>query len=157
MPQIKHPNPESSEKLAALANEAVRAFREDNPEAFKELVEAFNGKSADLALFGHGRFHVSVSKGDVDIQPDKLRGSGATGRGATTPETLLAVLEGRLTPLEAFFKGDLVARADSAELHRAYDYFVRFSDAALRSKKMQQVVAIFRETFGPGAGEKQKA
>ncbi len=154
MAQVKHPNPQpdSSEKLTELANEALRAFREDNPDAFKELVKAYEGKSADVALFGHGRFHVAVSKGDVEIQANRMRGSGATGRGATTPETVMAILEGRLTPLEAFFKGDLVARAESAELHKAYDYFVRFSDSALRSKRLQQVASEFRKAFG-GAGE----
>jgi len=139
--------PQSSEKLAALANDAVKAFRDENPDAYKELIQAFNGKSADLALLGHGRFHVGVYKGEVQIEPNKLRGKQSTGRGATTPETLLAILEGKLTPLEAFFKGDLVARAASPELHTAYDYFVRFSEAALRSKKLQQVVEEFRRTF----------
>ncbi len=102
-----------------------------------------------MALFGHGRFHVAVNKGDVQIEADKLRGAGATGRGATTPETLLAILEGKLTPLEAFFKGDLIARAASPELHAAYDYFVRFSDAALRSRRLQQILTEFRKVVAP--------
>jgi len=138
---------DDSHKLADLANEAVRAFREENPDAFKELIAAYSGKSADVALFGHGKFNIAVGKGEVEIQPDKMRGGSATGRGATTPETLMAILEGRLTPMAAYFKSDLVARADSAELHKAYDYFVRFSDAALRSKKLQNLLAKFRETF----------
>ena len=117
---------ESSERLAALANEAVLAFREENPEAYKELVQAYSGKSADLALFGHGRFNVAVVQKELKIEPDKMRGSGATGRGATTPETLMAMLEGRLTPLEAYFKGDLAARANSAELHKAYESVCAF-------------------------------
>ncbi|MDH4185376.1 MAG: hypothetical protein OEV08_00135 [Nitrospira sp.] len=142
------PRLESSKKLASLANDALKAFREDNPQAFKELVEVYSGKSADLALFGHGKFHIAVKKGEVEIQPDKIQGSGATGRGATTPETLMAILEGKLTVLEAFHKGDLVARANSAELHRAYDFFARFSDAAMRSKKLQKVLSDFRSTFG---------
>jgi len=147
MPQSQHQN-KDSHKLATIAKEAVDAFRADNPEGFKELAATFSGKSADLVLFGHGRFHVAVLKGEVDIQPDKMAGTGATGRGATTPETLMGILEGRLTPLEAFFKGDLIARADSAELHKTYDAFVRFSDAALRSKKMQSVLTRFRDAFG---------
>jgi hypothetical protein len=150
MPETIKPQPsrESSDKLAALANEAVRAFREENGEGFRELVNAYEGQSADVALFGHGRLHIAVSHGTVDIRPDQMRGSGATGRGATTPETLLAILEGKLTPLEAFFKGDLVARSSSAELHKAYDYFVRFSGTALRSRRFQQLLEQFRQTFG---------
>jgi hypothetical protein len=138
---------DDSHKLAELANEAVRAFREENPDAFKELIAAYKGKSADVALFGHGKFSVAVSKGELEILAGQMRGSGATGRGATTPETLMAILEGRITPMEAYFKNDLVARAESAELHKAYDYFVRFSDTALRSKKLQNVLVKFRETF----------
>jgi hypothetical protein len=157
MDQLKNSNTDSSEKLTGLANEALRAFREDSPDAFKELVKAYEGKSADVALFGHGRFRVAVSKGDVEIQPNQMRGSGATGRGATTPETLIAMLDGRLTPLEAFFKGDLVARAESAELHKAYDYFVRFSDAALRSKRLQQIASEFRKAFGGTSDKYSKA
>lgn len=137
-----------SDKLASLANDALRAFREENPEAFKELVKVYDGKSADVALFGHGKFNILVAKGDVDIAPDRMGGSRVAGRGATTPETLMAILEGRLTPLEAFFKGDLVARAQSAELHRAYDYFVRFSEAAIRSQRMQKVIEEFKRLAG---------
>jgi hypothetical protein len=149
---------DDSQKLADLANEAVRAFRDENPDAFKELIAAYNGKSADLVLFGHGKFNVAVTtKGELQIQPGKLQGSGATGRGATTPETLMAILEGRITPMAAYFKNDLVARADSPELHKAYDYFVRFSDAAIRSKKLQKVLAKFRDAFAPAGGNAPKA
>jgi hypothetical protein len=148
MPENTRPESESSKRMASLANDAVRAFREDNPQAMQELLEAYNGKSADVALFGHGKFHVAVAKGEVHIEPDRMRGSGATGRGATTPETLMAILEGKLTVLEAFHKGDLVARAESAELHHAYDFFVRFSDAAMRSKKLQKILGEFKMAFG---------
>jgi hypothetical protein len=154
MSQSQNRPSDDSHKLAELANEAVRAFREENPDAYKELIAAYGGKSADVALFGHGKFSVAVSKSGVDIQPDKMHGSSATGRGATTPETLMAILEGRITPLAAYFKNDLVARAESAELHTAYDYFVRFSDAAMRSKKLQNVLAKFREAFGGGQAVK---
>ena len=138
---------DSGDKLARLAKEALQAFREDNPDAYKELVQAYDGKSADLALLGHGRFHVSVSKGEVEVLPNEVRGKGVTGLGATTPETLMAIVEGRITPLEAFFKGDIVARAHSDELHQAYNYFVRFSEAALRSKRLQKVASEFRDAI----------
>jgi hypothetical protein len=149
MADIKNPKgSESSAQLAALAKEAVSAFREENAAAFQELVTAYNGKSADIALYGHGKFNIAVAGGELQVVPNELRGEGATGRGATTPETFIALLEGKLTPLEAYFKGDLVVRANSAELHTLYGYFTRFSDAALRSKKLQQVVVGFRQAFG---------
>jgi hypothetical protein len=138
---------ESSRELATLSEEAVQAFREENPEPYEELVQAFEGKSADIALLGHGRFHISVQEGQVRIEPNVMRGGASTGRGAITPETLTEIVEGRLTPLEAFFKGDLIARANSADLHQVYDYFVKFSDAALRSERLRELLGRFRAQY----------
>jgi hypothetical protein len=140
--------PDQSSELAELAEEAVKVFRDENAEAYEELVEVFNGKSADLALLGHGKFHVALEKGDLHIEPGVVRGASSTGRGAVAPETLTAILEGELTPLQAYFKGDMIARASSPDLHLAYDYFVLFSDAALRSKKLQELLVRFREITG---------
>lgn len=135
---------ESSRDLAALAEDAIRAFREENPEPYQELVKVFEGKSADVALLGQGKFNISIHNGEVCIEPNVSRGGACTGRGAVAPETLMAIVEGKLTPLEAFFKGDLIARADSADLHQAYSYFVKFSDAALRSERLQEILNRFR-------------
>lgn len=142
-----HQHGDSSEDLVALAHEAVDAFRKENPKAHRELVSAFEGESADVALFGHGRFHVSVKGEEIEINPGRVRGKASTGRGAIAPETLVDIAEGRLTPLEAFFKGDLIARARSDDLHRVYNYFVEYSDAALRSGRLQKVLEQFREKY----------
>jgi hypothetical protein len=144
-PQTGRQLEESSRNLAALAEKALQIFREESPEAHKELVQTFEGKGADVALFGHGRFHVAVQKGEVSIEPNVVRGGASTGRGAIAPETLLSIVEGRLTPLEAFFNGDLIARAGSADLHLVYENFVKFSEAALRSKRLQELLGDFRE------------
>ena len=137
---------EGSERLSALAEEAVKAFREENAEAFKELTKAFEGQTANLALLGHGRFHICVQKEEVRIEPNVVRGAGKdTSHGAIAPETLLDIVEGRVTPLQAFFKGDLIARSHSDNLHLAYDYFVRFADTAMRSKKLRGLIGKFRE------------
>lgn len=145
--QPRKPLP-SSDKVAALAKEAVEVFQKENPAAYNDLIKTFDGKSADVALLGHGKFHISVQKGQVSMEPNVIRGGASTGRGAITPETLMAILEGKLTPLEAFFKGDLIARANSADLHLAYDKFCEFAETALRSKGLQNVLAKFREQFG---------
>jgi hypothetical protein len=123
----------------------VETFREENLEAYKELVEALNGKSADVALLGHGKFHISIETGNLRIRPGVTRGAKSTGTCIVAPETLNAILDGRLTPLEAFFEGDLIARADLADLYRAYRYFVRFSDAALRSAKLKELLTRFQK------------
>jgi hypothetical protein len=150
MPQARRP-PEPRQphdRIAALAQEALDAFRHDLPEQYKELVAAFDDRGADLALLGHGRFHIAVRGGDVSISSKQQRG-GLSGRGAATPETIHAILNGESTPLEEFFRGNLIAQAPSEELHRVYDYFVRFADAALRSERMQKVADHFRREFPP--------
>jgi len=138
---------ESDERLARLAQRAVTAFREENSEAYEELVRAFDGRAADLAVFGHGRFNVAVRDGEVVVAPHP-RGGGDIARGAIYPETLMAIAEGRTTPLEAHFKGDLIARAPSADLHLAYGYFVKFADRALRSERLRELLEEFRRQVG---------
>ena len=134
---------ESSARLAALAEQAVAAFREENSEAYRELVEAFDGKSANIAVFGVGRFNVAVTDREVRID-QSLKQSPDTARGAIYPEAAVAITEGRTSPLESFFKGDLIARAPSPDLHRAYGYLVKFSDTALRSERLQELAREFR-------------
>lgn len=135
----------SSKKLSRMAMKSVDIFKKENPKEFKELVKQFEGKSADVALFGHGNFHISVKKSDIKIIPDKVLGRASSGRGAIYPETLIAILEGKLTVMEAFHKGDLIARSDSPNLHLVYTNFVKYSDTALRSKQMQVLLAKFRK------------
>jgi hypothetical protein len=134
---------DSSARLAALAEQAVRTFREENTDAYNELVEAFDGQSANVAVFGLGKFSISVEGREVRVDRSLRQGPGIA-RGAIYPETLVAITEGRISPLESFFKGDLIARAPSADLHRAYGYFVRFSDTALRSERLQELLREFQ-------------
>lgn len=134
---------DASARLAALAEKAVETFREENSDAYRELVDAFDGKSANIAVFGLGRFSVAVTEREVRIDRD-LRHGPDTARGAIYSEAAVAITEGRISPLESFFKGDLIARAPSADLHRAYGYLVKFSDTALRSDRLQELVHEFR-------------
>lgn len=135
-------------QVVELAREAVEIFRKENPDAYEELVRAFEGRGADLALLGgHGTFHAEVRDGQVEIDPKGIGRSPLTARGAAAPDTLMAIVEGRLTPLEAFFKGDVVAQAHSADLHIAYGYFVKFADAALTSEGLQDVLRRFQEAY----------
>jgi hypothetical protein len=137
----------SDERLAKLAQRAVVAFREENDEAYQELVREFEARSANVAVFGHGRIGVAVKDGQVSVEPG-LRGGGDVARGAIYPESLVAIAEGRTTPLEAHFKGDLIAQAPSGDLHRAYGYFVKFADSAVRSERLQELIKEFRVQVG---------
>lgn len=149
MPQKRRPSkqrPQPHDPVTALAKEALDAFRADLPEQYQELVAAFDDRAAELALLGHGRFQIAVRDGEVSINPSHPKG-GKTGRGAAAPETVHAILNGESTPLEEYFRGNLIAQAPSEELHRVYDYFVQFADAALRSERMQKVADRFRKEF----------
>jgi hypothetical protein len=134
---------DTSARLTALAEKAVETFREENADAYRELVQAFDGKSANVAVFGVGRFSIAVTDREVRVDQKLVHGPD-TARGAIYPEAAVAITEGRMSPLESFFKGDLIARAPSAELHRAYGYLVKFSDSALRSERLQELVKEFR-------------
>jgi|GEM_PF-3470589 len=137
---------EKSREIASMAEEAVRTFREENKEAYAELTRTFDGKSADVVLLGNGRFHVSVQGGELKIEPGRVKGEAGVARGLISPETLFEILEGRRTPLEAFFAGDLVAQANSKDLHLAYNNFVTFADTALRSQRLNEMMGRFRKT-----------
>lgn len=152
MAKKPRPRPERAEQdepeIAQIARQAVDAFRDEDPDAYAELARAFEGRGADLALLGgHGAFHAEVRDGEVVIDPGRVGAKPLTARGAASPETLIAIAEGRVTPLEAFFKGDVVAQARSADLHIVYGYFVKFADSALTSKGLQEVLGRFRETY----------
>lgn len=135
-------------EIVQFAREAVDVFRNENPEAYKELVSTFDGKGADLALLGgHGAFHAEVRDGEVVIDPQRIGSSPLTARGAASPETLNAIFEGRITPLEAFFKGDIVAQARSAELHIAYGNAMKYADAAIASEGLQRLRERFQERY----------
>jgi len=139
----EHADRDSSAQLTALAERALETFREENSESYSELVEAFDGKSANVAVFGLGRFSIAVTDREVKVDRNLLHGPD-TARGAIYPEAAVAITEGRISPLESFFKGDLIARAPSPDLHRAYGYLVKFSDTALRSERLQELIREFR-------------
>jgi hypothetical protein len=137
---------EPRDRVAALAQEALDAFRHDLPKEYKELVETFDNRGADLALLGHGRFHLAVRDGQASINPKQQAGR-LSGRGAATPDTIHSLLDGESTALEEFFRGNLIAQAPSEELHLVYEYFVRFAGAALQSEGMRKVADRFRKEF----------
>lgn len=140
---------EGSKRVADFAERAIKAFQADAPEQFQQLVKEYEGHSAVIGLFGVGSTSVSVRGGKVSVANTNGKGKSKTGaitaRAATYPETVVAIAEGRITPLEAFHVGDLVVRTESDELHRAFGLMVQMTDSALRSTKMQDVLADFRK------------
>lgn len=138
--------PEGQRHFAEIARRALEAFRADAQEAYAQLVREYDNSSAVIGVFGMGSVTLAVSGGEatiLDKAPDNP--SRLIGRGAAYPETVLALSEGRITPVEAFHSGDLVVRASSEELHRAFGLMVKYSDTAVRSERLQAVLKEFRE------------
>jgi hypothetical protein len=132
-----------------LAREALEAFKADAPKEYQALVKEYEGQSAVVGVFGMGSVDVAVSRGEVHVGESKSKDKKRPfAHGATYPETILAISRGEITPLEAFHAGDLVVRAPSEELHKAFGYMVKFSDAALGSRGLQRVLGKFREQSG---------
>ena len=132
-------------QLAEFARRALEAWRSDATAEYEQLVKTYEGCSAVVGVFGLGSITVTVSGGVAQVHeeaPD--RQPKVIGRGAAFPETIVALSEGRITPIEAFHAGDLVVRADSEELHRAYGLMVKMTDSAVRSKRLQSVLKDFR-------------
>jgi len=132
-----------------LAREALEAFRADAPKEYQVLVKEYEGQSAVVGVFGMGSVDVAVSRGEVHLGESKAKEkTRMIARGATYPETIMAMSRGEVTPLEAFHAGDLVVRAPSEELHKAFGFLVKFSEAAIGSKGLQRVLEKFKEQSG---------
>ena len=136
---------EGRKTVAHLARRAIDAFKADARADYDELVKTYEGRSAVVGVFGLGSVTIAVSGGEVHVDsPDRAKETKLIGRGATYPETILALAEARMTPLEAFHTGDLVVRAPSDDLHTAYGLMVKMSDSAIKSPGLQEVLKEFR-------------
>jgi hypothetical protein len=132
-----------------LAREAIEAFKADSPKEYSTLVKEYEGQSAVVGVFGMGSVNVAVSRGEVHLGDGEAKAkTRLIARGATYPETLIAISKGEVTPLEAYHAGDLVVRAPSEELHKAFGFLVKFSEAAIASRGLQRVLDRFKEQSG---------
>ena len=139
---------EGNAVLEKIAKEALSAFRSDAKKEYESLVAAYEGASASIGVFGLGSVTVAVREKKAGINPPANQCPPMVGRAAVRPETVVAISEGKVTVLDAYHKGDLIVRAESGELHKAYGFLVKFSDAALRSEKLQKVFKDFRKNTG---------
>ncbi|MFJ3728356.1 hypothetical protein ACIPYQ_38115 [Streptomyces sp. NPDC090045] len=121
--------------LAGAVRSGVRDFKTENPVEFREMVGEFDGRQANVAVLGFGRINVRVGGGDVVIEPGL--GSGEMMHGAVYRETAQLIAAGRLTPLQAYFRGDVIVRAAAGDLHNGYGFFVRFAELAFGSARLR--------------------
>lgn len=140
------PPPQSQRggELKEVAEQVLEVLHADLPEQYAELVEAYDGQSVVVGVFGMGAVTVAVAGREVLLDPTGDERRPLLGRAATYPEVISALARGNVTVLDAFHRGDLVVQAeDPEELHRAYDFIVRFSDAAMRSERLRGILELF--------------
>lgn len=136
---------DGNQTVANLLRQAVDAFSADAKEDYAALVREYEGESAVVGIFGMGSATIGVNGGKVVVGNDERAGKArSVGRGSTYPETIVALAEGRMTVLEAFHTGDIVVRAPSEDLHKAYGLAVKMTGAAIGSKRLQSVMKEFR-------------
>ncbi|MBL3596353.1 hypothetical protein JMM63_12345 [Rhodovulum sulfidophilum] len=139
-------SPEDGAKaVEKLAADALAGFKADAKKEYAELVKQYEGASATVGVFGMGSVEVSVLSGEVHINPGAKRMGEQRGVGAISPEALVAISEGKMTVLDAFHRGEIVVRAGSEALHEGYDSFLKNSEAALKSNRLQKTLAEFRK------------
>ncbi|MGR4880571.1 hypothetical protein ACIPUC_14215 [Streptomyces sp. LARHCF249] len=132
----------------ALANHIRRGvtnFRTENPGEFQEMVREFDGRKANVAVLGLGRVNVRVGGGDVIIDPGL--GPAEMMHGAVYLEAAQAIAAGQLTPLQAYFRGDVIVRAPADDLHNGYGFFIRFAELAFTSTSLRAQLAELRDEF----------
>lgn len=136
---------EGAKAVAKLAEEALAGFKADAKGAYSELVKQYDGASATVGVFGMGSVLVTVKGGEVHFNSDEKRKDKVRGVGAISPEALVAISEGKMTVMDAYHRGEVVVRAGSESLHEGYDSFVRHSESALKSKRLQKTLEQFRK------------
>ncbi|UXY32434.1 hypothetical protein [Streptomyces sp. HUAS TT20] len=136
---------ENDKALANHVRRGVTNFRNENPAEFQEMVGEFDGRRANLAVLGFGRINVRVGGGDVVIEPGL--GPDEMMHGAIYLEAAQAIASGRLTPLQAYFRGDVIVRAPAGDLHNGYGFFVRFSELAFASERLRGQLDELRDEF----------
>ncbi|MER5200028.1 hypothetical protein ACWD3J_41770 [Streptomyces sp. NPDC002755] len=131
--------------LATHVKRGVMTFRTDNPAEFQQVVSEFDGRRANLAVLGLGRINVRVGGGDVVIEPGL--GPDEMMHGAVYLEAAQAIASGVLTPLQAYFRGDVIVRAPAGDLHNGYGFFIRFAELAFASARMRTQLDELRDEF----------
>ena len=140
---------EGNDRIAKFAKAALDAFKKDSAATYRKLVKQFAGNTVSVGVFGVGKCTLAPKAGGVEVNPKSLGRSGLRARAGLHPETVAALLDGKMTVLEAYHTGDLVVQTvDSGRLHEAYTAFVQHSDAALRGKNFNAVAREFRAYLG---------
>jgi hypothetical protein len=129
--------------LAELAQKALQVVRSEQPALFRDLVKALDGKAFDVALFGQGKFHIAARDGDIRVYAF-VEGGAVAYRTGGYPAAVAAIAEGRMTPLQGFFRALIVAFGSAKDLSIGHEYSVKLARFSKNSAAMQDVVKQFK-------------
>lgn len=129
--------------LAELAQKALQVVRTEQPALFQDLVKALDGKAFDVALFGQGKFHIAASDGDIRVYAF-VEGGAVAYRTGGYPSAVVDIAEGRMTPLQGFFRALIVAFGSAKDLSIGHAYSVKLAKFSKDSAAMQDVVKQFK-------------
>lgn len=130
--------------VAKLVRDAIAALRVHRGQKYDEIIRTYEGCNAVVRIFGLGSVTIAVSDGEVYVGAvDKARDTRMLGRGAIYPQTIVNMLEGRITALDAFRTGELVIDGSSRELSKAYRLLSEVFDAA-HSQRLQSILNELR-------------
>lgn len=130
---------------AATLDAALRILRADTPAAFYRLADELRGLAVGLEVEGE-RFTVLGLDAAVRVDPaiDPTGAPDGRVRVRTTRRTILALIDGRKTFLEAVLDRDLTLHAELDLLPRLSRAMACFVEGAVRTRRMRGLLNEFR-------------
>ena len=134
---------------AATLDAALRILRADTPAAFYRLADELRGLAVGLEVEGE-RFTVLGLDAAVRVDPaggpaiDPTRAPDGRARVRTTRRTILELIDGRKTFLEAVLDRDLTLHAELDLLPRLSRAMTCFVEGAVRTRRMRGLLNAFR-------------
>ena len=134
---------------AATLDAALRILRADTPAAFYRLADELRGLAVGLEVEGE-RFTVLGLDAAVRVDPaggpaiDPTRALDGRARVRTTRRTILELIDGRKTFLEAVLDRDLTLHAELDLLPRLSRAMACFVEGAVRTRRMRGLLNEFR-------------
>jgi hypothetical protein len=133
-------------------DEMLGILRSDTPPAFFRLMEELGSLKVDVQVDSE-RFSV---RGDgTQVVVDEVR-EGAQVYVRTDRRTILALIDGRRSMLEAVLSRELSLSADVSLLGQVGRAGIAFGDGAIRARRARGVLDAFRRgVAAPGMGSAQ--
>lgn len=118
----------SPERFSTLVRRSLSVLRAEHPESYAVLCRDLRGERLGLAIDGE-EMTVAFTGGEAEVLE---RGGGETVGFGSARRTLIELLDGRLTLLEAIESGGVYLRGEVAAMARFHDGLVDYLRGAVR-------------------------